>query len=252
MKKQLLVIIFLITAMELIKAQESYQSEYLVFHNMLMKPDTVLFSFWQTGDTLNVKRIIHNYFPMNNSKTAGFNYRQQSSGNAVSGPRVFSGKHLMYRFGIKKYIISNDTVYHFLRTNSLSRDSLKTLFGHNSKPGEFNEIQYRQNLQIIRQNQTTTKKVLFHPGMFREGEKQYISAGRDCADSLLLRNKWQANNKTYYAVEAHLNCLKYQKKSYFIIDSQLRFHAFERQYIDRKMKPYITIKPFKGKYFLKN
>lgn len=252
MRKFVFVIAFLIGGISYAGAQDSYQREYLVFHNMLMKPDTVLFSFWHAGDTLNVKRIIHNYVPMNNSKTAGFNFRQQNKGNAVNGPRVFSGKHLMYRFGTEKYIVSNDTLYHFLRTNKLSRDSLETLFGHESRSGEFNAIQYRQNLRTIRQNQTTTKKVLFHPEMFGKGESLYVSQGRDCADSLLLRKKWQTDNKTYYAVEAHFHCLKYPKKTYFIIDSRLRFHAFDRQYIDKKIAPYVVIKPFKGNYFLKN
>ncbi len=253
MKRSTVVIILLFILIGGAQSQKSYQQEFLVFHNMLMKPDTMLFSFWQQGDTVNVKRIIHQYVPMqNNSKTMDFSFRQGETEDAVQGSRLFNGKNIQYRFGTEKYLVRNDTLYKFVLTNRLSRDSLNTLFGHGENPKYFNKLEYQNNLKIIEKNRVQIKKVLYFQGMFEDGKKRFISPGEECADTISLNKRWQAKGKTYFAISVNFDCLKYPKKEKLILDNTFRFHAFDRKYLSRQMKPFSVVKPFKGRFFLKN
>lgn len=233
-------------------SQESYQKDFLVFHNMMMKPDTMLFSFWYQDDTLNVKRIIHQHVPMESTgDKVNFSFRRKAPQDAVEGSKLFNGKRISYSFGTEKYLVRNDTLYKFVQTNRLSRDSLDVLFGHGKNPGYFNKIEYRNNLQIIKDNRIRVKKILFFSGMFDGDKNKYILQGENCADTIFLRKRWEGKDITYYAISVTFNCLKYKKEEHLILDDDFQLHAFDKKYLDKQMKPFVDIKPFKGIYFLK-
>ncbi|MCF8232337.1 MAG: hypothetical protein K9J27_09120 [Bacteroidales bacterium] len=234
-----------------LNGQENQQKDFLVFHNNLMKPDTMRFAFWRQGDTLKVRRIIHQHVPIEGrGDKLDFSYKRENNKNLVEGARVFNGKRLQYRYGTEAYLLQNDTLYKFVQTNRLSRDSLDALFGHGKERRNYSKRNYRRNLQIIKDNNIRIKKVIFHRGMFEKGENPYLNKGDDCADTLILRNRWKKGGKTYYAITARFNCLKYPKKEHYIVDNQMNLRAFDKKYIDKALTPFLKIKPFKGRYFL--
>lgn len=251
MAKQIVLIIFLTAVFTGLKGQENYQQNFLVFHNMLMKPDTMLFSFWKSGDTMKVKRILHQYAPMESTgKKMDFSFRQNQRIDAVEGSKLFNGKRIKYRFGTEKYLIRNDTLYKFILTNRLSRDSLDVLFGHGNNPKYFNKLEYQNNLEIIKRNRIRIKKVLFYKGMF-DNKKEHLIHGKKCTDTIHLRKQWKIEGQSFYAIALNFNCLKYPKSETLIVDENFQIHAFGRKYLSTEMTPYVNIKPFKARFFLK-
>jgi len=251
MAKQIVLIIFFTTLLTGLKSQETYQQNFLVFHNMLMKPDTMLFSFWHSGDTMKVKRILHQYVPMESTgQKMDFSFRRNQTFDAVKGSKLFNGKRIQYRFGTEKYLLRNDTLYKFILTNRLSRDSLDVLFGHGNNPKYFNKLDYQNNLAIIKENRIRIKKVIFYKGMF-DNKKEHLLHGEKCTDTISLRRKWKNEGTSFYAITLNFNCLKYPKSETLIVDNNFRIHAFGRKYLSTEMTPYVQIKPFKARYFLK-
>lgn len=44
------------------RSQEMYQQDFLVYHNMLMQPDTMIFAFWNDEDTFLRKELSSSMF----------------------------------------------------------------------------------------------------------------------------------------------------------------------------------------------
>ncbi|MCF8308044.1 MAG: hypothetical protein K9I68_03450 [Bacteroidales bacterium] len=252
MLKKIFLLLLIVPIYLSLSGQENQQKEFLIFHSNLMKPDTMRFAFWHQGDTLKVRRIIHEHVPIEGKgDKLNFSYKKKNDKNIVDGAKVFSGKRLKYRYSTEKYLTRNDTLYKFVQTNRLSRDSLDALFGHSKDHRIYSKRTYRRNLQIIKNNKVRIKKVLFHPGMYKKVENPYIKKSENCADTMVLRKRWKKGERTYYAITAKFNCLKYPKKEHYIVDNKMNIRAFDRKYIDKEMTPFLNVKPFKGRYFLK-
>lgn len=232
--------------------QEMRQSDFLVHHSMLMKPDTMMFSFWKSGDTLHVKRILQQYVPTTEESAQGFHYRNEHGKEAVKGSRLFNGKRITYFFGEEKYLISGDTLYKFVMENRLSADSLDALFGRNRHHSGFRKSEYERNLEIIANNRVTKKKIIFHPGFFGNSTEKVLTRSGTCPDTLKMLRHWRDKQKKYYHVQLIYNCSGYRQTNTILFDDSYNLLGFDKTYIDRRLSPYLKGTPFKGHYFLKD
>ncbi len=232
--------------------QDMRQSEFLVYHNMLMKPDTMMFSFWKNQDTLYVKRIIQQYVPKAEEETLKINYRETSSDNTVKGSKLFNGKRITYYFGEEKHLVSGDTLCKFVTTNKLSADSIDALFGREGDKRSFSKRNYKRNLEIIAENRQFTKKPVYYPGIFSEQKTIEFENRHNCPDKIELLNHWDHDNKTYRKVRLTYGCNAYRKSITLIFDQDYNLYGFDEKYIDKTMSRFLQNKPFKAKYRLKN
>ncbi|MGM0566904.1 MAG: hypothetical protein ACQESX_09130 [Bacteroidota bacterium] len=244
---------FLLFLLPLISwGQDTRQSEFLVYHNMLMKPDTMVFSFWKNQDTLIVKRIMQQYVPTAEEEAHRTSYRNTSSSNAVKGSKLFNGKNITYFFGEEKHLISNDTLYKFVTTNKLSADSIDVLFGRKDNTSSYRKKNYKRNLKIIEENRQLTKKPVYYPGIFSQHKAIEIENHTDCPDKIELINQWTGDNKTYRKVRLTYGCNNYRKSITLLFDDGYNLYGFDEKYIDKSMNRFLQKKPFKAKYHLKN
>jgi|LZCG01.1.fsa_nt_gb hypothetical protein len=227
--------------------QEVNERPFLIFHNMLMKPDTLPFYFWQDGDTLFMKRIIEQYVPTVDETAFGIPARIRK--NYIEGSRLFNGKNILYRYFTDKFIRSGDSLWVFVVTNTLSNDSIEALLGSNQSSQTFNKTNFLKNLQIIKKNQSLQKKLLFSPHMF-ENQKQMVLPGT-CPDSVILKKNWKHKNHQLYRIIHAYNCGRFHVRRSYIIDDLLQIYAAEGKYIDIRLSESIDIKPFKGTFDLK-
>jgi|GEM_PF-1437727 hypothetical protein len=250
--KKITVALFVMAMSCVVMAQEMRQSDFLVYHNMLMKPDTMLFSFWKSGDTLHIKRILQQYVPSTEEAARGFNYRDEQGKDAVKGSRLFNGKEITYFFDQEKYFIAGDTLFKFVITNRLSADSINVLFGRKSQGRRFSKSNYERNLKIIADNRVTEKKKIFHPDFFKKQNQKVIKNPGECPDTLKLINYWSDAGKTYYQVELTYNCKGYEQTTTVLFDKSYNLLGFDKTYIDKRLSQYLKPAPFKGHYFFKD
>jgi hypothetical protein len=228
-----------------------YQQDYLVYHNMLMQPDTMRFAFWSNDDTLFVKKIIKQYVPTVEESVNTMSFQSEKDQNTVEGSRLFNGMKIRYTYDNEKFLLSGDTLYKFVITNKLSSDSINALFGRGKDADPFNKSQYLRNLQIIAQNRMEEKKVMYHPGFFTRENTKVIQTKKNCPDTLKVNRKWQSGNKTYQKISLSYNCGSYHTTTSVIIDQNNKFYGFDGKYISLEMSPFLQTKPFKSRYFLK-
>lgn len=250
MKQLFPFIIFVVFSFPL-SAQDMYQQDFLVYHNMLMQPDTMTFAFWRNADTLMVKRIIKQQVPTVEESVNSLNFQSEKNQNTVEGAKLFNGMKIRYTYDNEQYLISGDTLYKFVITNKLSADSINSLFGRGRQGQRFNKTKYLRNLKIIAQNRIKVKKVLFHPGFFQQETTRVVDAGYNCPDTLKLLRQWQSGNKKYYKISLAYNCGSYHSSTSIILDDHYKMYGFDGKYIDRQLSPFLEKKPFKSRYFLK-
>lgn len=233
------------------RSQEMYQQDFLVYHNMLMQPDTMRFAFWNDEDTLFAKRIIKQYVPTVEESVNTMSFQSEKNQNTVEGSRVFNGMKIRYTYDNEKFLISGDTLFKFVITNKLSSDSINALFGRGNDTDPFNKSQYLRNLQIIAQNRMEEKKVMFHPDFFTRENFKVIKTKKNCPDTLKVHRKWQSGNKTFQKVSLSYNCGSYHTTTSVILDQDYRIYGFDGKYISGELSAFLQQKPFKSRYFLK-
>ncbi len=231
--------------------QDMRQSEFLIYHNMLMKPDTMMFSFWKNEDTLFAKRIIQQYVPTAEEKALRTNYRNTSSENAVKGSKLFNGKRITYFFGEEKHLVSGDTLYKFVVTNKLSADSIDVLLGRKNNTRSYRKSNYERNLKIIADNRQLVKKPIFYPGIFDSQKAKEFQNPNSCPDKVELLNQWTHQKKTYRQVRFAYGCNAYRQSITLLFDDDYHLLGFDEKYIDKTMSRFLQSKPFKAKFNLK-
>ena len=232
--------------------QDMRQSEFLVYHNMLMQPDTMMFSFWKNQDTLFVKRIIQQYVPTAKQEALKTNYRNASSSNAVKGSKLFNGKNITYYFGEEKHLISGDTLFKFVTTNKLSADSIDVLLGRKENIPSYSKKNYKNNLKIIAANRQLTKKPVYYPGIFAQDKIIELETRHDCPDKIELINQWTDKGNTYRKVRLTYGCNAYRKSITLLFDNNYNLFGFDEKYVAKTLSRFLQSKPFKAKYHLKN
>lgn len=231
-------------------SQDVRQTDYLVYHNQLMQPDTMSFVFWHHGDTLIVKRITEQYIPTIDETVNDFSFMARQKKNAVKGSKLFNGLHISYTYSDEKYMISNDTLYKLVTVNKLSADSLNKLFGREQDGESFIKSNYMNNLQIIAQNRKIVKKPIYHPRFFAHHHTK-VFENNVCPDSLTLQNAVVINGKKYFEVMLKYNCENFATTTTVMVDAQGNLFAFDKKYIDINLRQGVNTQPFKSQYTLK-
>jgi len=248
LKKTLILLLLSILSYTSI-SQEINSKQFLIMHNMLSCPDTVTFYFWQESDTLFARKIVHEFTPTREDDLKIMSFKQQYGDNVITGAKLFNGKNILYRIDTEKFIIKHDTLYKEIICNKLSVDSIKTLFG-DSKSKTFNESEFQKNMEIISNNRSKRKIILFHPTLF-EKENKYVTKNNSCSDTITLIKKWQKNDTTYYVISYSSDCSLYSTQKSFIIDDKYNFYAFDKKYLALDFAPQTIIKPFRPTFKLK-